>query len=306
MQKINRLNPASCEVEEQNRSSIDSLIWHIILHNTISHQDKLYLESLAFEHCETFILKDMHLLYQSERLNIEYATLKESINSSCDATYQQKISCNKNGSHNIITVPLATNLLIGLVMPEGLGSFTSLEDRFLHKAHQLQEKFVRAVESLDSLNQITQGKNPILLINRSDDQFIGWNDLALSFFNLSPQEILESNLQSLQKNSPKASKRKIQIDNKSIGDTECSIVQYTLTKSDTNPIVDTTLELQTHATFLMQQYQELLSGNVSKSDFIESRIVDIGRCFQELQQLQINEKNKQQYNNTGHPDAISC
>ncbi len=290
IQNKNRLTDDACCTDLDMTTSLDSILWHIAIHDKLSEHDRNLFKLFAPNNSSLFVLKNDNLIFVSEELSETISTIFSEISLSYEATFVQHLHENKDGSLRILTIPLDENILIGLVSPTNVKSLTETEDIFLHKVHLLQNEYAKLKSSIDDLLLLTKSTNPTLVINRSDDRIIAWNKQALSFFNISENNIIETQLQSLQKNCPKTTKRKMTLKNCTIVNSEFSVIQFTLTTSDIQKSDTITDELKTHAEYLLACYQELQIPKKLNEHFIESKIVEINRCYQNIMQLQNSEK----------------
>ncbi len=302
-QELNRLTAENDKNHTLVDSSLSSMLWHIVLYGRISVKDSLFLDSLTPQHCSLFLVNDSKTIYASDTLLEKPELITTNMNFSYEASYAQQVCDNKNGLFRILTIPLNKNILIGLAAPAGLGSISTIEDAFLHKICHFRQEHSHVVHSRDNLYEATKKTDPILIINRSDDQIIGCNKSALSFFNITSNDIIDTDLQILQKKCSKASKRKIQITNSTIGKTDCSVVQFTLNKSDSLKTENITEELKSHAEHLIKLYRELQIEQNIRPEHIKTKIAAVNRCYQNISQLHTNEK-KEHRKHTGHTDAV--
>ncbi len=301
--KLNRFTAESDNSQTKVNFSVLSMLWHIVLNNRISAKDSLFLDSLTPCHCSLFLINDSKIIYASDTLREKTALLTSNINFSHEASYTQKVFDNKHGAFQILTIPLDKKTFIGLSTPAGLDSISTIEDAFLHKIYHIQKEHSSVVNSRDNLHVIIKKTDPVLIINRTDDQIIGYNKAALTFFNISQHDIINTDLHTLQKQCFKVSKRKIQIINSTIGKTDCSVIQYTLNKSDSFNSQVITEELKSHAEYLLKSYQELQTNKDINNKFIETKIAAVNRCYQDITKLHTNEKEKL-HKHTGHTDAV--
>lgn len=290
IQNKNRLTSDADSTDSKKNQSMQSLVWHITLHNKISYKDSQFLKSLSPMNCSIFVLKDDNIIFQSVSLRKSMALIQTEINFSYEATYAQHVCCQENGLLRILTIPLDDNLLIGLVSQAGLESMPDTEDAFLHDIHFMQKKYDEIKNIENEMKILTKHSDPLLVINRFDDQIIAWNDLTLSFFNLSQKDLLETQLQVLQKNCPKASKRIMHIKNCTIGEADFSVVTYSYKLSESLKTDIITEELKSYTEYLLQHYKDLQLQKDTSLEFIESKIEEINRCYQNITHLHNKEK----------------
>ncbi len=290
LQNKSRFIPDYTLLSSETNLNFDSLLWHLALYKNFSKEDCNMIQSFIPKHCSLFIKSENSFLFRSGSFDAINDSLKSEIQYAYDATYAQQIMTAENGLMRVLTVPFTENILIGLVSPSGLFQTSEIEDIFLHKLHVARNRYNEILRAVTEMQKITKHTDPIIIINRSDNQLLTCNITALTFFNLSQKSLLDTNLQNLHKNYPKASKRKIHIRNCVVGNTDCSLVQFTLKNSDSFHVETITQELQTHADYLFQFYKEIQKDNNIKSDSFDASFIELERCCLEIKKLRSKEE----------------
>jgi len=235
-------------------------------------------------------MNDDKILYNDDVITESINSIQSNISFSHEASFAQQVYDTKQGLLRVLSIPIDTTLLIGLVSPAGLQSIGDIEDTFLHKVNKIKEEYSYILNILDDLQDRINKPDPMIVINRSDDQIIASNESALTFFKTNRNEMLNSELRTLQDSCSKTSKRKLQIDNRVIGKTDCSVVTYTLQSTDKVNTQIITEELQTHTEHLLKLYKDLQTEEHINRSFIEKKIEEVNKCYHNIIKLHNNEK----------------
>ena len=289
-QNKNRVLSAFSLADIEQKNSLLTLVWHIVLYNRLSDSDNALLHTLIPSGSSIFIRKNDNIIFESNNSGSIVSPLEDEILYSYDATFAQQIFNPNHGIFRLITTPLDKNCLIGLLLQGNRESNFHTEDIFLHKIHSAKKIYKTVLQSKQKIIDQCQNENPVVVINKEDNQIIAYNNHATDLLQTSTDDILQFDIKVLQESSNLDSQRKLILKNIVIGQDEYAVIQFARVKSANSHDNTYTNHLISHTEYLLQVFHELQAGQIINQSEISNKINHLSTQYKSLLHQLANEQ----------------